>query len=440
MILNKIIKFIIIILIFVTLHIVYKSEIVWNGELRSYYFKYLVLISLFIFLLFIFLLFNNEVKKYFVIFTLSIIFTFYSFEAYLIIIELTHHKKILNEKTIKYKEKTNKNFDKRSLNQIYNDQIKINKNIKLTIEPSLFLKYELLDIFPLSGISNSQTINCNENGSYSYFKSDRYGFNNPDDQWSKKKFNYVLVGDSYVFGSCVNRPFDIASSLRRLSNKTALNLGYGGNGPLIQYATLKEYLPDNTENVLWFYFEGNDHIDLLYESKNAYLNNYLKDINYSQKLINRQDEVDIMLNIFFKKIEQVHLEKEKQKKLDIVYQFVKLFKLRSAILSNKIELNEKLYTKVLSKAKKLADKNGSNFYFVYLPQFKRFEGQGIEYNNLISITKKLDITFIDINKIVFGSDLKPKKLFPFGLDGHYTKEGYYRIAEAINNHLQNKFD
>ena len=63
------------------------------------------------------------------------------------------------------------------------------------------------------------TIYCNENGYFSNYFSDRYGFNNPDNEWDKKQIDYVLVGDSFTHGACVNRPYDIASNLRRLSKK-----------------------------------------------------------------------------------------------------------------------------------------------------------------------------------------------------------------------------
>ena len=36
------------------------------------------------------------------------------------------------------------------------------------------------DLLPLSGLSNIKSILCNENGYYSSYLSDRYGFNNPD--------------------------------------------------------------------------------------------------------------------------------------------------------------------------------------------------------------------------------------------------------------------
>ena len=49
------------------------------------------------------------------------------------------------------------------------------------------------NLFPLSGFSNKKTINCNENGYYSIFQSDRYGFNNPDTEWDSQEIEFLLV-------------------------------------------------------------------------------------------------------------------------------------------------------------------------------------------------------------------------------------------------------
>ena len=78
----------------------------------------------------------------------------------------------------------------------------------------------------LSGASKIKTIFCNENGKYSFFLSDRYGFNNPDVEWDKKNINYFLLGNSFTQGACVNRPADIASQIRKISKKSVLNMGY----------------------------------------------------------------------------------------------------------------------------------------------------------------------------------------------------------------------
>ena len=83
-----------------------------------------------------------------------------------------------------------------------------NNDIVVTIQPDQH--YLRKDIYPLSGISNSQTIHCNENGYYTLFESDRYGFNNPDDQWDKDNIEFFIVGDSFAMGECVNRPYDLS--------------------------------------------------------------------------------------------------------------------------------------------------------------------------------------------------------------------------------------
>ena len=91
--------------------------------------------------------------------------------------------------------------------------------------------------------------------------------------------------DSFTHGACVNRPDDIASVLRKLTNKTVLNLGYGGNGPLLQYAGLREYLNKNVKNVLWFYYEGNDLDDLKNVGlKSKILRSYLENLNFLNKI------------------------------------------------------------------------------------------------------------------------------------------------------------
>ena len=75
-----------------------------------------------------------------------------------------------------------------------------------------------LKLLPLSGISNVDTFNCRENGYYSIIKSDRYGFNNPDEVWNKPA-DIILIGDSFVYGDCVNRPFDLANQMRELNKR-----------------------------------------------------------------------------------------------------------------------------------------------------------------------------------------------------------------------------
>ncbi len=154
------------------------------------------------------------------------------------------------------KKKTGKKIDIRNRFLIYQELKKKDPNVVVNLIPKNYLHENNQTIFPLSGISNSKTIFCNENGYMSIYQSDRYGFNNPDVEWNKKEIEFFLVGDSFTHGYCVNEPDTISGNLRSMLNQRGgvLNLGQGGNGPLIEYATLKEYLPiANTKRVLWIY-------------------------------------------------------------------------------------------------------------------------------------------------------------------------------------------
>ena len=87
-------------------------------------------------------------------------------------------------------------------------------------------------------------------------------------------------------------------------------------------------------------------------------------------------------------------------------------------------------------------KNNSNFYFVYLPEYSRYQinYSNYTYNQVKQVVDELNIPFIDIHKEVFEKESNPLKLFSFGVygnnvegyrAGHYNVEGYRKAAEAI---------
>ena len=388
--------------------------------------------------------------RYFSISLVSILISLYLFEGYLSFKDQILKEQISKDQFAKeqlYEEQKKTKWDKRTRLQIYDDLKKINSNIVIRFQPSNFLKKQNYSIFPLSGISNSETIHCNENGYFSIYQSDRYGFNNPDKEWDSKETEYLFVGDSLTHGSCVNRPNDIASSLRTLSNKSILNLGYGGNGPLIEYITLREYLNSNTKNVLWMYCESNDLFELIAERKNENLLKYLNSDDYSQNLRNRQNEVDDLLKKNFKtelqnQVKNRTIENEAQVKDDnkLKYKILKFIRLdRTKKLFKKKDTNYddiifKEFEKILKLSVDLSKANNSKFIFVYIPEYRRYSSDNYSnenYNKIISIVKKLDIDLIDMRK-VFDNEINPKNLFPFQqFAWHYNVEGYKKVAETI---------
>ena len=257
--------------LFILSYTIFKSEIYYDGEVRKDYNVYYFL-TLFIFLIsFLGLFLEKKIKIVISIFFFSIITSFYIFEVYINIKENN--------------DKLNKRFD------FFKKELKKDKEIKIIISSKNFSDKKL-DIIPLGGIANSKTIYCNENGYYSIYESDRYGFNNPDSEHDSEFINYFLIGDSFVHGACVNRPNDIGSVLRTLSKKSVLNFGYGGHGPIEELGILREYLTKNTKKIIWFYYEGNDLINLENSYKNNLIKNYLNEDNYKQELKVNQNKID----------------------------------------------------------------------------------------------------------------------------------------------------
>ena len=428
---KKLLKnFILFIALFILFYTFYRSEITWHGLRRTYYSTYYFIGLIFLLFYFINLILSENNKIYLNIFLISLIFSLYLFEAYLNLIVSDEH--ILETKSNIYKLKTNKNYDKRTKYEVYNDLKKVENNISVAAPPAaLHLYDENKNIFPFSGKSNSKTIVCNENGYFSIFQSDRYGFNNPDYEWDKDEIEYLIIGDSLAFGECVNRPNDIASILRKLSNKAVINLGYGSNGPIIEYAALREYYPKNTKKILWLYSEINDLFDINEELKNKVLKNYFDNEKFTQNLKIKQDLIDeIVLN-------KIYLERNVKTKFNIkefLIYFVKFTKLRNLISPHEYTPNEN-FLDLFKKVKQFAKTNNSEIYFVYMPGATRYLAVQYDqyYNEVKKIIENLGISIIDIHSEVFAKEENPLNLFPFQMMGHYTEEGYEKAAKVIYN-------
>ena len=222
-------------------------------------------------------------------------------------------------------------------------------------------------------------------------------------------------------------PYNLFSIFNILPN-AFLNLGYSGNGPLIEFATLREYLNSNVKKVLWVYCEINDLIELSSEKDNKILINYLNDFNFTQNLKLRQNEInDLAINFTERK-------KESFKFSSKLIKFIKISNLRYLIYPPApVPVPAPEFKEILKLAKNLSSKNNSKLFFVYLPSYARYiiKYDNTNYNLIKNIVRELDIPFVDIHKEVFEKEENPLKLFPFELIGHYNVEGYKKIAETL---------
>ena len=463
---NKFLSLIFLISFLIFVYTLIRSEIVFEGRQRSYYTPFYLTSFLILIFGFLFNFLNNTFKIYLQIIFFSIVATLYIFEGYI---------------TILYWD-----FDHRTRLTVYQEIKKKHREAVVPVKPSLYLHEvrdhyhhrsktnfykknpdkvgmdmvgsSMYDIFPLSGASNSMTLHCNENGYYSTYLSDRYGFNNPDEEWDKKKISYFLIGDSFLHGECVNRPNDISSLLRNMSGKSVLNLGYYGNSALIQYAGLREYLHHNVKNIIYFYDERSDLTELRDEFDNDVLNNYFEDTSFTQNLKSKQILIDNITRIEIKKRrpERIILadrkanefKSRKMKSSYKIIKFLKLYDSRKMFLSTKKkitykesfeELNYGKFSQLLKKIKIFSEKNNANFIVVYLPSYYRYtqKNHHIEktYEQIKSILADEKIQLIDIHTEVFEKRFDKLGLFPFRGPGHYNEKGYYEVTKAIYKNL-----
>lgn len=316
----------------------------------------------------------------------------------------------------------------------------INPNYSISVP---YIKHN--DFFSLSGVSNSPTLFCKENEYFATYISDRFGFNNPDYEWNKKEIEYLIVGDSFVEGQCVNRPYDIASQLRKLTKKTVISLGVGERGPLGSYATVREYQPSKFKNLILFFTEHNDFDDLQNENKNTFLKKYY-DLNFSQNLKGNQKLVDDNIKIYIKNIENKKIfgfmSEYNHKE---ILNFLRLSKTRYLLrvfyskINNNNEKKEKEFLQIIKIFHEFALKNNAKFYIVFLPDYRNKTITNYQLSNkniVIKVAKQKNIKLIDLHKLLFEQEKNLESLYPPTYPGHFSHYGYKKIAEVIYKNLK----
>ena len=351
-------------------------------------------------------------------------------------------------KPIKLLSNLDPNYDHRSKIEVIEDFQKNGIEVYPNTFPNLFLESNGLihnnsKIFPLSTVSNKRVLWCKENGFWLSYKTDKYGFNNSPEVY-KEKIDIILTGDSFTEGACVLPNQSIASNLNK-NNMIALSIGKGSNGPLTEYAALREYaIHLKPKIVLWVYYI-NDLKDLQSELKSNILKNYLNDDEFSQNLIKRQNEIDTsVLNYMKTQIDNLKNENSFKNRIKNVItlnrskKFIYRFIRQSPYVkidNKKYNINENLkeFKKIIKKANNLVSSWGGKMYFVYLPSYTRY-ASNIEDKNRLKILKiinELKIELIDIHEEVFKNHQDPLSLFPYRINNHYNSEGYKLLSDAI---------
>ncbi len=325
--------------------------------------------------------------------------------------------------------------------------------IKLVLPIENFYSDVKNKILPLSGISYSRTLHCNENGYYSIYNSDRFGFNNLDKNYDENIIDYIFLGDSFVHGACVNYENTLSSLIQEKLNKIVINFGFDGNGTLTSYAALKEFYPKKTsvKNVIYFLSESNDIKDIVKENRDQTLNEYYKNDKFTNNLVNNKEKYNLIIDDLMKnKINKF------SKNINIYYNFFTLKNLREIIMpyfyiqnilstKDSLDKNNQIqnFNKVVSIILKMRDYSeirNSNFIIVYLPSWETYKlknNKEIEknYDLFIDFFNKNKINYIDL-RVLFDNLEKPLDFFSSkNKNSHYNENGYKLISNYIHKEL-----
>ncbi len=330
-------------------------------------------------------------------------------------------------------------YDTRSKDEVVESLRAEGEKAYPTTDPSLVLALrregERTKYITFGSISQSKLVQCNESGEYVTFESDAHGFRNPGNIFGKE-ISIVLVGDSFAQGHCVPVGSGIAERMRE-SLDGVLTLGHGGNGPLLELGSLREYASEiKPPELLWLYYEGNDLHNLREEKQDSLLLKYLKP-DFSQGLIGRQDEVDAELKQIVRSAYQSANSIYARRKSLLL--FLKLYHLRELLGLTAYPRREpppdlNLLEAIFVRAKTEVESWGGRLRVVYLPHWKRYyypEQAAPTRADVLEILGELNIEVIDLHK-AFSRVEDTEALFTYpGRNNHYSVRGYQLAAEVI---------
>jgi hypothetical protein len=311
------------------------------------------------------------------------------------------------------------------------------------------LSVDGVELQPLGGIARMLTVDCNESGSWVTFQSDEHGFNNPPGLWQSGTLDIAAVGDSFTHGECVSPGNEFVALIREQYRRT-LNLGIRANGPLLELAQIKEYLPAlKPKIVLWFYYEGNDLSDLNKEKRSKLLRRYLAD-GFTQNLVDRQTDIDRVLSENTTAAEAGELARLSSDFPDPILT-LKLTTLRTRLsLLRPVGAEPPdydLFRDVLSHANSTVRSWGGTLCFVYLPSWMsvatppyptevHFSPEvDLQWRQqVLAIVNDLHLPLIDLYP-AFRAQRDPLTFFPFRRFGHYNENGHGFVAKVLRKEL-----
>jgi hypothetical protein len=333
-----------------------------------------------------------------------------------------------------------------------------------TVRPDWGVKVDGVQTLPFGGVANKKTVFCNEGGYWALFDADEHGFNNPKGIWGAPPLDVAILGDSYSQGACVPQDKITAAYVRKKFPKT-LTFGMCANGPLMEYANLREFVVDlKPRIVLWVYY-NNDLSDMDVEDQSELLMKYVDDDSFRQGLAAKQPAIDKALDAYLDDVgtrapawpsglASVGLTRQSTPLFlqDVVMReghssfsaFLRLDWFTNAISTRLLQKNFfaaqpkwDLFKKVLTRTRATVEGWGGKTYFVYLPDSfymsKKVKMEEPNRKGVLEAAKAAGMKIIDVHE-VFMSLPDPEKMRPH-YEAHFTEEGFELVGKTINDAL-----
>lgn len=313
-----------------------------------------------------------------------------------------------------------------------------------------FLKYDTEEYkeFKYSGELKIENCGKTESGLYELiYAIDKNGFRENQDNLYEKT-DFILLGDSFTMSVCQNKPYDLKSQLISLNDDiTYLNLGLAGDNYVKQLITLLNASKNTKfDNLIWFFYEGNDYSDTL-EKIEYYKENYYPNHIQQKKTLELNTEKNYYKLTYDYEITNVYKLKvfiaEITSGLSSLLKYFKNFE-------NLLNTNE--YSEVLIMANEYLDeKKVKNKYIYYIPSWQKLTNyksiksklfdnnpQIIQLNTLKmsvkEIAEKNGFTFVDGEQIFMNLE-NPLKVFYYNLNTHFNRLGYRLMAQDLYNKI-----
>jgi hypothetical protein len=297
----------------------------------------------------------------------------------------------------------------------------------------------------LGGVANARTVHCTEGlSSYVVYESDQFGFLNHPDVYAGRTLDIMVVGDSYVHGYCVEVNERIVSQLRKYVPFSA-NFGISGNGPLLELAIVREYVPYlRPRFVVWSFYEGNDLIDLDGEQYFSALTSYLFP-GHRLALAERRAEVDHRLRAYLRnnmsRSERPALFSSRKLKEGMLHFMSLANTWRFAGLPyGSVGHDYNLMEKVLRRARDDIASAGGEMLFLYIPDTKALQGLGLYTashgyvrQRILGIARDLELPVIDVYPTIV--ELGGYAAVSDAVGAHFNSRGYALVADLLVDFL-----